>query len=65
MNHAPQPLPVDPDAILDELAAYLRPPGQGIHAVSTGREAIEAATAAYLGDAWTPGTPWRAHLRTL
>lgn len=50
---------------LDELASYLRPPGQGIHAVSTGRDAIEAATARYLGPGWDPAQPWRAHLERL
>jgi agmatinase len=65
MNHARHPLPVHPDQILDELAAYLRPPGQGIHAFSTGKEAIDAATAAYLGDAWNPSDSWRGHLSTL
>jgi agmatinase len=65
MNHARQPLPVHPDQILDELAAYLRPPGQGIHAFSTGKAAIDAATAAYLGGEWNPGDSWRAHLSTL
>ena len=65
MNHARHPIPVHPDQILDELAAYLRPPGQGIHAFSTGKEAIDAATAAYLGDAWNPSDSWRGHLSTL
>jgi agmatinase len=49
-------------AALDELALYLRPPGQGIHAVSTGRAALEAATRAYLGAGWDPALPWRVRL---
>lgn len=52
-------------ALLDELADYLRPPGQGIHTVTTGREAVLAATAEYLGGGWSPETPWRDHLAQL
>lgn len=61
MTFTPPPIPADREAMLDELALYLRPPGQGIHTVSTGREALEATTARYLGhDA--AASPWRAHL---
>lgn len=49
-------------ALLDELACYLRPPGQGIHAVSTGKQELARKTAAYLGDTWDPAQPWRDHL---
>ena len=52
-------------ALLDELADYLRSPGQGIHTVTTGREAVLAATAEYLGGGWSPETPWRDHLAQL
>jgi arginase family enzyme len=53
---------LEADAILDELALYLRPPGQGIHAVSTGKAALEAQTQAYLGRRWRPEQPWREQL---
>ena len=56
---------LDREALLDELACYLRPPGQGIHAVSTGREALLAQTQAYLGPDWDPAVPWREHLDTV
>ncbi|HVH98543.1 MAG TPA: arginase family protein [Enhygromyxa sp.] len=59
---APDPATLDPAAVLDELAAYLRPPGQGIHAVSTGKAELEAKTRAYLGPSWSPDRPWREHL---
>jgi arginase family enzyme len=52
----------DPATILDELACFLRPPGQGIHTVSTGKAELEAKTRAYLGPAWDPERPWRDHL---
>ncbi|NVB39898.1 arginase family protein [Pseudenhygromyxa sp. WMMC2535] len=52
----------DRDALLDELACYLRPPGQGIHAVSTGRAELLEKTRAYLGPAWDPDAAWRDHL---
>jgi len=55
----PQADQMDADEILDELALYLRPPGQGIYAVSTGKAALEAATRAYLGEAWNPAAAWR------
>ena len=56
------PATLDPAAALDELACYLRPPGQGIHSVSTGKAGLEAQTRAYLGPSWDPGQPWRARL---
>ncbi|TPV93279.1 MAG: arginase family protein [Myxococcales bacterium FL481] len=48
--------------LLDELACYLRPPGEGVFAVSTGRAAREAATRAYLGG---DAVRWREHLERL
>jgi arginase family enzyme len=48
-----------PGAALDELAYYLRPPGQGIHAVSSGKAELAAKTRAYLG---SEIRPWREHL---
>jgi arginase family enzyme len=60
---APPPLPSDErEALLDELACYLRPPGQGIYTVSTGRQALLAKTRAYLGESWDPERPWREQL---
>ncbi len=50
------------DALLDELACYLRPPGQGIHTVSTGKQEQLAKTRAYLGPSWDPERPWREQL---
>jgi arginase family enzyme len=47
------------DSALDELACYLRPPGQGIHAVSSGKAELAAKTRAYLG---ADPRPWREHL---
>lgn len=47
------------EQLLDELACYLRPPGQGVFAVSTGRAALEAATLEYLG---RQPASWREHL---
>lgn len=52
----------DPATVLDELALYLRPPGQGIHTVSTGKAELEAKTRAYLGPDFDPARPWREHL---
>lgn len=46
---------------VDELARYLRPPGAGIHAVSTGRAKVEAFAREYLGV--DPVPEWREHLR--
>ncbi|EDM79261.1 Arginase/agmatinase/formiminoglutamase [Plesiocystis pacifica SIR-1] len=59
---APAPRSLGRDALVDELSRYLRPPGQGIHAVSTGRAELARQTAAYLGPSWNPEEPWRAHL---
>ncbi|WP_181233284.1 arginase family protein [Enhygromyxa salina] len=53
------------DQLLDELACYLRPPGQGIHAVSTGKAQLEAKTRAYLGPSWDPGRAWREQLEAV
>lgn len=56
---APDPAGLDREEILDELAAYLRPPGQGIHTVSTGAAELRAKTRDYLGADWDPDQPWR------
>ena len=56
---------LSPEAALDELGAYLRPPGQGIHTVSTGRAELLAKTRRYLGDGYDPDAPWSDHLRGL
>ncbi len=58
----PDPAALDRSAALDELACYLRPPGQGIHAVSTGKAELAAKTRAYLGPDYAPDQPWRARL---
>lgn len=50
------------DALLEELSLLLRPPGQGIHAVSTGKEQLEAFTRQYLGN--VPAL-WKTHLEKL
>ncbi|MEE9383593.1 MAG: arginase family protein [Nannocystaceae bacterium] len=55
----PDPHSLCRGALLDELGCYLRPPGEGVFAVSTGREAREAATRAYMGHA---SPDWREHL---
>lgn len=63
------PATLDPRAVLDELACYLRPPGQGIHTVSTGKAELEAKTRAYLGpsDQHGPHGPpsWRERLEAV
>lgn len=53
------------EQLLDELELYLRPPGLGIHAVSTGRDAVRAQTWSYMG--WTEDQvpSWRDHLEQL
>lgn len=51
--------PDSPASFLDELAQYLRPPGQGIFAVSTGKAELERFTESYLG---APAVDWRGHL---
>lgn len=58
----PDPHAMSHAAVLDELALYLRPPGQGVHSISSGREALVAKTRAYLGEHWSPDDPWRDHL---
>ena len=50
--------------IVNELSDYLRPPGQGVHAVSTGKKEIEAFTKSYLPD-WDPSSGWRSYLEQL
>ncbi|MFO7564561.1 MAG: arginase family protein [Enhygromyxa sp.] len=52
----------DSATALDELACYLRPPGQGIHTVSTGKAELQAQTRAYLGPDFSPERAWREHL---
>ncbi len=54
---------MSPTAMLDELALYLRPPGQGIYTVSTGRAERAAATMRYLG--WHAPQSWRTHLEQI
>ncbi|MCC7440700.1 MAG: arginase family protein [Bdellovibrionales bacterium] len=53
------------DLLLDELALYLRPPGRGIHAVSTGLGESQAFAARYLGATFNSERPWREHLAGL
>lgn len=53
---------LDRDARLDELARYLRPPGQGIHTISTGKRAMLEQTRAYLGGDWVT---WRERLEQI
>lgn len=50
---------------LDELALYLRPPGQGIHTVSSGKSELERFTQNYLGSSWSLSEPWKNHLKEL
>lgn len=52
----------DREALLDEIACYLRPPGQGIHTVSTGKRELLDRTREYLGGDWDPEQPWREQL---
>ncbi len=52
------------DALLDELSWYLKPPGQGVYAVSTGKKELEAFTKSYLNLAEVP-QEWRTHLAQL
>jgi arginase family enzyme len=59
VSSLPEPETLEPAAVLDELALYLRPPGQGIHTVSTGKAELEAKTRAYLGGELKP---WREQL---
>lgn len=58
---APDPATLGADEQLDELAALLRPPGQGIFTVSTGKRELLERTRAYLG-AFDPSRAWREHL---
>ncbi len=58
----PDPATLSQEDLLDELALYLRPPGQGVYAVSTGREALAARTRAYLGDGAAQDQPWREQI---
>ena len=64
MSALPEPTAMSRTALLDELALYLRPPGQGIYAVSTGKAALEEATRSYLGGV-DSNAPWRRHLETI
>lgn len=59
----PEPASLDLEGLLDELALYLRPPGQGIHTVSTGRSEVRKKTQSYMGLGWNPEHSWREHLR--
>ena len=50
--------------LLKELFLYLRPPGQGIYSISTGREEIEAQSARYLSEkTWRVGIEELASLK--
>lgn len=49
-------------APLDELVLYLRPPGQGIYTVSSGKQELEEFTKRYLGN---EQETWRNHLEKL
>jgi agmatinase len=62
-DQLPDPTSLDLEAILSELAHYLRPPGQGIHTVSTGKSELRAKTQAYMGKQWRADQSWREHLR--
>jgi len=50
------------EEIIDELALYLVPPGQGVFAVSSGKAELLDATRRYLGCSWKSDRPWRDHL---
>lgn len=51
--------------LLDELNLYLRPPGQGIYTVSSGKLELEKLTKEYLGANWDVNKPWRDHLNQI
>lgn len=53
------------NALLDELNLYLRPPGQGIYTVSSGKAELENFTKKYLGATWDENKPWRDHLNQI
>jgi arginase family enzyme len=61
---APDPGSLSPDERLDELGWLLRPPGQGIHTVSSGKRELLAKTRAYLGE-FDEHRPWREHIAAL
>ncbi len=58
---APDPSSLSVEERLDELGWLLRPPGQGIHTVSSGKRELLARTRAYLGE-FDEHRPWREHL---
>lgn len=51
--------------LLDELSLYLRPPGQGIYTVSSGKLELEKLTKEYLGATWDVNKPWRDYLNQI
>ncbi len=59
---APELTTLSRDELLDELGWLLRPPGQGIFTVSTGKAELLAKTRAYLGEGYEPDRPWREHV---
>ncbi len=62
----PSPASLSTPQLLDELALYLRPPGQGIHTVSSGKAEAETFTKNYLGSFSASDTGfWRRHLDQL
>ena len=51
--------------LLNELALYLRPPGQGLYAVSSGKEKIKQETINYLGLEQNTTIDWPEHIQSL
>lgn len=51
--------------LFDELSLYLRPPGQGIYTVSSGKLELEKLTKEYLGASWDVSQPWRDRLNQI
>jgi len=61
---SPDPGSLSADERLDELGWLLRPPGQGIHTVSTGKRELLDKTRAYLGE-FDEQRAWREHIAEL
>jgi arginase family enzyme len=61
---APDPGSLSRDERIDELGWLLRPPGQGIHTVSSGKRELLAKTRAYLGE-FDEQRAWRDHVAQL
>ncbi len=55
---------MNPEFLLNELSLLLRPPGQGIYAVSTGKKEQIEFTKKYIKD-WLPNYSWKKHLSQL